>query len=69
MPVHRMRLEDCGLPFDACERREEQQRVARTVNVNTLIDQLAELEPRRRPKREFIDEAARAQEGTEATHQ
>jgi hypothetical protein len=55
---HYMRIEDGGLLFDACERREEQQRAARTVNVDRLIDELTELPPRRTLKLETADEAA-----------
>jgi hypothetical protein len=33
----------------ACERREETLRVARTVNLRTAIDELAELSPKRTP--------------------
>jgi hypothetical protein len=40
---HRMRLEDCGLPFDACERREERQRPAWAANVDGLINEFGEL--------------------------
>jgi len=53
-----MRLEDCGLPFDACERHEEQQRPARAVNIDKLIRKVGMLAAKRGLDLEAVSDKA-----------
>jgi hypothetical protein len=69
-PNDRVRLEACRSLIGICEKREEQQRAGhRTVNVDALISELAEVAPGRELKREPINEAPSAEEASEAMDQ
>jgi len=55
-PNPRVRLEASRLLIAICERREEQQRSGRTINVDTLIAELAGLAPKRTLDLEIVDD-------------
>ena len=59
----RVPLQACQALLEICERREAQQRPVRTVNVDALIDELAELPPQRTLDLEMVDEAPEDDEG------
>jgi hypothetical protein len=54
----RVRLQACQALIEICERREAKQRPARNVNVDRLIDELAELAPKHTPDLEPVDDKA-----------
>jgi hypothetical protein len=61
----RVRLQACQALIQICARREQEeaQRRPRTVNVDALINELAELAPRRTLEFEMVDEAPEDDEG------
>jgi hypothetical protein len=65
-PNHRVRLEATKLLHSICERREEQQRSVRTVNVDALIAEIAELAPKPTLELETVDETAEDKAGETA---
>jgi hypothetical protein len=53
-----MRLEDCGLLFEICERREEQQHTVKRLSVDALIREIGALATKGTLDVEAVDDKA-----------
>jgi hypothetical protein len=63
---HRVRLSASKMLHDICVRREEQERSVRTVNIDALIAEIAELAPRCTLELETVDDSAEHNAGETA---